>query len=360
MFFCRAERFVRTGVVARPMASLLCFLVVAYLATTITIMVAEGVDLREATLMTMPAFLGELGGVQSASVATQAAIMGSLLISIAFLAIVTAKATTVFVEFCRRGGSIVDHVSLSDHVIICGWNFQGERIVRELLASDMARAPEVVVLADRECRPVRDDRAEFVRGDPTQDADLKRAGVERANSVIVLTDTSKGPNEADAEALMIVLAVESLNRRAHTTVQILNAGNRIHLERAHADEIICLDQMGGSLAVAAAMNHGVSRVITELLTFNAGSEFYRYDRPLSADLVGRTFAQAGQQLAGRHVILIAVETTDGEDLRAALPDQVFHPTDEGARVIVVNPKGAYALRQGDALFVVADSEPLAL
>jgi len=103
----------------------------------------------------------------------------------------------------------------------------------------------IVILHDSEEKPFRDERVEFIRGDPSQDENLRRAGVMKANSVIVLTDFTKTVNEADAEALMVILAVESLNREVHTCVQIMSSANRRHLERAHADEIICIDQVGG-------------------------------------------------------------------------------------------------------------------
>ena len=84
-----------------------------------------------------------------------------------------------------------------------------------------------------------DERVEFIKGDPSQDESLIRAGIERADNVIVLSDCTKGANDADAEALMVVLAVESLNRKVHTCVQFMNSSSRVHLEHAHADEIIC-------------------------------------------------------------------------------------------------------------------------
>ena len=118
-------------------------------------------------------------------------------------------------------------VNFSNHTIVCGWNFQGERIVEELLSATTKRQRGIVILTDSDKRPVKDERVEFINGDPTQDENLLRAGVERANSVIVLTDFNKGANESDAEALMIILAVESLNRKVHTCAQIMNSANRI-------------------------------------------------------------------------------------------------------------------------------------
>jgi voltage-gated potassium channel len=84
------------------------------------------------------------------------------------------------------------------------------------------------------------------------------------------------------------------------------------MERAHADEIICLDQMGGNLVTASAINHGISRVITELLTFNSGSEFYRYDGYLSDRVVGKEFSEVVKMLIQQYIIVVGFETDNSE------------------------------------------------
>jgi len=344
----------------RPVLSVLLLVVVIYFGATFIVMAYEEVGLGDATAMILPAFFGEVGVVESPFLAVRISIVAGLIASITFLAIITAKITSLLVEFIRRGGSIVKKVNFSGHVVICGWNFQGERIVNQLLSPDQKRFRQIVLLANMEERPIKDERIEFIKGDPTQDENLVRAGVMRADSVIVLTDLTKGPNEADAEALMVVLAVESLNRKVHTCVQLLNSANRMHLERAHADEIICLDQLGGNLVVASALNHGVSRIVAELLTFNIGSEFYRYDGHISEALVGREFAEAVQVLAQQRMILLAVETDYSEELRRQLSADILCELPEENRVMVVNPQSRYKIRQGDALFVIAESEPTEL
>jgi len=323
-------------------------------------MAYEKVGLSDTTALILPAFFGEVGIVESPFLAVRISIVAGLIASVTFLAIITAKITSLLVEFIRRGGSIVKKVNFSGHIVICGWNFQGERIVDQLLSPDKKRFRQIVVLANMEERPMKDERVEFIKGDPTRDENLVRAGVMRADSVIVLTDLSKSANEADAEALMVVLAVESLNRKVHTCAQLLNSDNRMHLERAHADEIICLDQLGGNLVVASALNHGVSRVVAELLTFNMGSEFYRYEGHISDALVGREFAEAVQALAQRRMILLAVETNYSEELRSQLSADILYKLPEEERVMVVNPQSQYKIRQGDALFVIAESEPTKL
>ena len=194
-------------VIHRPVLSILLLLVIFYFLSTLTIMIYEDIGFTEATMEIFPAFFGEVGIVESPYLAVRISIVAGLMISVTFLAIVTAKITSLLVEFVRKGGSMVRKVNYSGHTIICGWNFQGERIIKELLAAGDTRHQGVVVLADSDERLAKDERVDFINGDPTQDSDLIRAGVERADSVIVLSDFNKGINEADAEALMVVLAV---------------------------------------------------------------------------------------------------------------------------------------------------------
>lgn len=341
----------------RPILSILILLLVIYFSSALIIMAYEGVSFFSANMEILPAFFGEIGIIESPYVAVQISIIIGMIASVTVIVIITAKITSVFVEFVRRGGVMAKKVNLSGHTIICGWNFQGERIINELFSADVRQQRGVVVLNDNESRPFKEERVEFIKGDPSQDNDLKRAGIMKAESVIVLTDLTKGANEADAEALMVVLAVESLNRDVHTCVQVVNSANRMHLERAHADEIVCLDQVGGSLAVASALNHGVSRIVSELLNFNLGSEFYRYDRSISGGLVGKEFSQAVQLLIQKRIILLAIETDYSEELLKQMNQDVVYKLPEENRMMVVNPQSEYTIRQGDALFVIAESEP---
>ncbi len=344
----------------RPVLSILITLVIIFLGAALVVMVYEKTGFGPAALKVFPAFFGELGEVESPYIAVNISIITGILVSITFIAIITAKITSALVEFVRRGGTMAKKVNFSGHTIVCGWNFQGVRIINELLSANVNRNQGIVILADIENRPSVDDRVEFIKGDPSQSESLISAGVLKAYSLIVLTDFTKGINEADAQALMIVLAAESLNRKVHTCVQLMSSTNRIHLENAHADEIICLDQMGGNLVVASAVNPGVSRLVTELLTFNKGSEFYRYDRPLSDAIVGKEFTDVLQSLAQKHMILMGFETDYSEELKQQLSIDVINMLPEENRAVIVNPQSKYKIRQGDALFIIAESAPTQL
>jgi voltage-gated potassium channel len=341
----------------RPIMSILLLLIIVYLGSALVTMFCEDIGFASANMKILPAFFGELGIIDSPYLAVQISIIVGMITSITVIVIITARITSAFVDFVRRGGIMAKKVNLSGHIIICGWNFQGERIVEELFAPDVKQQRGVVILTDSEKRPLKDERVEFIKGDPSQDEDLVRAGIMKADSVIVLSDLTKGADEADTEALKVVLAVEFLNRDVHTCVQLVNSANYLHSKRAHADEIICLDQLGGSLAVASALNHGVTRMVTELLNFDLGSEFYRYDRPISDGLVGKEFSQAVQLLAQKRIILLAIETDYSEELLRQLGANVVYKLPEEDRIMAVNPQSEYTIRQGDALFVIAESEP---
>ena len=356
-FVWRAWRRIRH----HPVLSVLLMLAVVYLVAGTVVAVYENVDFGKACLKIFPSFFGEVGEIESPFIAVQISLIVGILVSVTFVVIITARITSALVESLRRGGSMAKKVNFDKHTIICGWNFQGQRLVVELLAANVKRARGIVVLTDSERRPDMDERVEFIQGDSSQTASLEAARVEKADSVIVLTDFDKNMNDADAEALMVVLAVESLNRAVHTCVQIRNSANRIHLERAHADEIICLDQMGASVAVASALNHGVSRLLNELLTFDRGCEIYRYDGDLSGDLVGTEFVYAVALLAQKqHIILMGVETDYSKELADQLSGDVLDVLPEGDRVLIVNPQSQYKLRQHDALFIIAESQPTKL
>jgi|GEM_PF-692984 len=344
-------------IILRPALSVLIVLVIIFIVASLIIMVNDHIGYGHAVLKVFPSFLGELGEIADPNIAVQISIVVGLLASISFIVIITAKITSVLIEFMRRGGSMAKKVNFSGHTIICGWNFQGERIVNDLLQANTKRHRGVVILTNSEERPLKEERVEFIKGDPASDEDLINAGIKRAENVIVLTDFAMDASAADAQAIMIALAVEDLNREVHTCVQIMNSANSSHLRHAHADEIICLDQMGGSLAVFSALHHGVSIIVSELLTFNKGSEIYCYNRHLSDEIVDKEYATVAKILADQRMVLLGIETDYNEELIELESLDTLHKLPEEDRVIIVNPQSDYIIHQGDTLFIISESEP---
>lgn len=107
----------------RPILSILIILVIIYIGAALVIMVFKQVGFGDAMMEIFPAFLGELGIIESPFLAIQISIIVGMLVSITFIAVVTAKITSLLIEFIRRGGSMAKKVNFSGHTVICGWNF---------------------------------------------------------------------------------------------------------------------------------------------------------------------------------------------------------------------------------------------
>jgi len=97
-----------------------------------------------------------------------------------------------------------------------------------------------------------------------------------------------------------------------------------------------------------------------ILTYNVGSELYRYDKDISDALVGKEFTEAVRALSEQRMVLLAVETDYAEELLRQFSGDVVYRLPEVDRMMVVNLQSNYDIRQGDALFVIAESEPTRL
>ena len=303
--------------------------------------------------ITLVAIFGETGGPETigARVVTIVALIEGLFLG-AYIVVVAAV-------FNLRGGGIFMR-KFSDHIVICGWNFQGGWIIHELLeGSD----DDIVVIPGDEKlngKDVSSPRVRVVEGQPTEDATLDEAGISEARSAIILTDPRLRPTEADAKTLMVGLAVESKNRSVYTCAQIMDSANEVHLQRANVDEVILLDTIGANLAVASAVNPGVTQVVNELVTFNEGCEFYRIQPPPDS-LLGMSFSQASLECRDQRAILVAVEMSDATLLPVGLTDservRLTDHISQYGRAILVNPEG-YSITAADSLFFIADERPV--
>jgi voltage-gated potassium channel len=263
--------------------------------------------------------------------------------------------------FTIRGGRVMDRSHIN-HVIVCGWNFQAPLIIRELLTASETHHFDVVVLPGKDVpEPLSwfGNKVFVVLGSPADDKTLIKANIDEAKSVIVLSDTALDANNADAWSLMITLAVETMNPSVYSCVQLMNSENAIHLRRANVDEIVPFDVLGASLSVASALYPGVSKVVSELVHFDAGSEIYRLDPPIPSDVIGVTFKEAALWFIDRDMILVAIESDDLSDSHikhVSRADRSVATTDRGVYVNPIN----HHIKDNDALFVIAVDDPKAM
>jgi voltage-gated potassium channel len=252
---------------------------------------------------------------------------------VSLVAFATATIASRFVATVIRQGAGMGTFKGSGHILICGWSPKGFEIIRELRAKEVEDTREIVVLADREVDPVDQDGVTFVRGTPSSGDDLLRAGVDRVSTVIVLADSSNAseePDDLDARSLLTTLAVESINPAAYSCVEVIRSENRQHFERTHADELVVTAELTGSLLAASARTHGLTGVISDLLTHPEGQELYRV--PVPPELTGQSVRHALEDLKDVHDSLLVGVFTDGN--------------------CTLNPPGTTVLTRDDELLVV--------
>ena len=94
---------------------------------------------------------------------------------------------------------------------------------------------------------------------------------------------------------------------------MIRSENRQHFERTHADELVVTAELTGSLLAASARTHGLTGVISDLLTHPEGQELYRV--PVPPELTGQSVRHALEDLKDVHDSLL-VGVFHGRELHA--------------------------------------------
>lgn len=258
---------------------------------------------------------------------------------VGIIAIITAEIASRIIQWVMRKDTGMGRARYTDHIVICGWSSKGAEILRELHADEVLDKRPVVIVAPLPSNPTDDDLVTFVQGSPSDAAVLRRARLERAETAIILADqTGAGPDERDAMTLLTALAVESVNPNVHTCVEVIRSENLPHFQRAKVDEVVVSAELTGNVLASSAKHHGLSRVVADLTGHASGNEFYVVDAP--AAFHGTSFAEAlGRLKEDADAVLVGIRS-------------------DGA-TYDLNPPAGRRIEDGDALLVIAHSDPSA-
>ncbi|MCO1577239.1 NAD-binding protein [Crossiella sp. SN42] len=183
-----------------------------------------------------------------------------------------AALTTVFTKLAsvleqargrRMQGSNTVHAS--EHIVLVGYEpGRTERIVSQLLAEQEHR---IVLCAPDEVgtHPLPNPEVEFVRGELTDEAVLRRAGVHRA--AVVLIDAHD-----DNEALAIAVAVDHLEPSAHV-VAALRDMDRTALMHYVDRAIHCVPWHLPRMIIEELTSPGIAEVYAELMSDGQASTY---------------------------------------------------------------------------------------
>ncbi len=203
---------------------------------------------------------------------------------LAALAVVgAALAEGHFGEMSRRRRMQGQVNKLKDHFVVCAYGRVGRAVARELEASG---EPFVVVdrLEELEGR-MRSDGVPYIVADPTSEAVLREAGIERARGLVSCVDS-------DADNVYIVLTARSLKPELFIVARASESPAADRLYRAGADRVVSPYVSSGRHMAALAVR---PRVVDYLEITGQDSPPLRLDEfqvDENSPFVGRSVGEA--------------------------------------------------------------------
>lgn len=255
---------------------------------------------------------------------------------IGVLATLTASIASVLVDAKIKESLGMGSFDFKEHIILCEWNHRARHILQALRADPKTATSPVVLIANIDRKPIDDERLFFVQGE-VDDETLHRANLAEATTVVILDDDRLDATARDAKVVLHTLNVETLNPQAYTIVHLTNEANVIHCRRANADEIIVSNELSSNLIARAALDHGISKIISEVLASGPGNELYKVMAP--ASMIGQPFIEVFTEMKRHHQsIVVAVQHQEDGD-------------------VMSNPHDDYVLQADDYLLVIAEERP---
>jgi len=256
---------------------------------------------------------------------------------IGLLGMLSASLATLLIRKRMKEDRGMHASRVDNHIIICEWNHRTRAVIKELRADAQTSNTRLVLIADIEEKPIDDNNLFFVRGTVNEET-LEKANLQKARTVVVLGDDSVETTARDAKVVLSTLTIESINPDVYTVVELVDKANEQYCLRANADEIIIGSEMSSHLIASAASDHGISKVISELLSSRYGNDFYSMSVP--EELIGMKFIDVlvAMKAQSNAIVLGVQKGSTGE--------------------FISNPDVDYLVSQEDNLLVISgDRDP---
>ena len=216
-----------------------------------------------------------------------------ILFGVAMLGMITGALVAMVIDFLLKEGQGLGASGYKDHIVVCGWNTTARDLIAELRGDDYRS--KVVVLADLDKNPAGDG-VYFVRGEPTDDADLKRAGIEDASAALIFP--SDATDDADMHSILTILAIEHAAPGVRTVAEVNNPKHEAHFRRADVDELLVTSKIASHLLARSALYPGLTGIVTDIVSGGEGSELYRIGLP--DDYIGLSIDAVAARLRTEH------------------------------------------------------------
>ena len=255
---------------------------------------------------------------------------GALALSIALVVAgltIIAYAGAVIVEAIAGGvitGALAERrrertiERLHDHFIICGYGRVGRQVAEEFRA---ARAPYVVLDFSAGAVAAAHEHGDLlIEGNATDDADLRRAGLDRARGIVVASDD-------DADNLYVTLSARAASPGIQIVARASDGDAEKKLKLAGADRVVLPYTAAGRTMANLVLKPQVMSFL-DAVTTATGPDLHMAEIEIDARCAnaGRTI----RDIRVRHetgAIIVALRKRDGTFDTTPEPDAVLEPGD---------------------------------
>ena len=275
----------------------------------------------------------------------------------------------------EKNTKLANDFGVEDHIIICNWTKKSDLLVKELHNPSVEKKRPIIVITEnpQDVPDFEEDETYrgimIVKGNPSNEDSLKRAGIESAATVIILAD-ERLADTADTKTIMTTIAIDHIIPDIHVVAEVLSSSNMPFFAYTFVNEIICLELLTERLLAQSCLTPGVSFIFSDLLTQSSDTnEIYVEDIP--AHYIGKTFQELRKAIVSldeQDIILIGLGSTtekldsDGQYIVD------YHGNSIMEKVLIINPKAKsqssnvkyhkdYKLIKGDQVYLIAYSKP---
>jgi len=249
-----------------------------------------------------------------------------MFVGVALVSVFTATISSIFITRKIKEGQGLEDIKLTDHLLLCGWNYNGEQILSTLQRNFKSACPVVLInqLSEEAVADIINHfpklKIKYVRGDFTKEAILIRANVKHASSAIILPDISAGLGaRSDERTILATLSLKSLNPQIKVYPHIVDRENLSHIRKARADHVLVSDSYSGYLLATHVLAPGIPETVEQLFSENAAFQFRRLAVPVH--LRGRKYEEAINEIGKNQTICIGIgREREGVNLTNLLSD----------------------------------------
>lgn len=214
---------------------------------------------------------------------------------ISLTAMFTAVISSIFVAKRIRKDKGLEKVNVKNHIILCGWNRNADKIIDSIQYLSEGRRKDLVLINDLDEETAarlktryRDIHLHFVAGDYTSEQILQRASLEEADTIIIIpSDVDATIQNPDEKTILATLTIKGLEPNKRLIAYLYSRENLTHIKRANADEVVISDDFGAFMLASHVMDPGIPQTLNRLLDNVSENRFKRVDIP--NEFVGQSF-----------------------------------------------------------------------